>query len=76
MSITDLTKTTEERWLEARKNHKIVLLKCKICDGHLLPHVNGGWFHLDDLSGPVGHDPIAIWKKYGESRPTRLFSIK
>ena len=65
MSITDLTKSTEERWLEARKNHKDVLVKCKICDGHLLPRRNGGWCHLDDLNTePVGHDPIAIWKKY------------
>jgi len=65
MSITDCTKSTEERWLEARKNHKDVLVKCKVCDGHLLPHRDGGWLHWDGiLDRPFRqptHEPVAVW---------------
>ena len=62
MDTTDLKESTEDRWLNARQNQKDTAVKCEVCDGHLLPHRNGGWIHLDSLSGPVTHTPVAVWR--------------
>ena len=60
----DVTQSVLERWLCRHQTEYVV---CVICGDCLIPHIDGGWLHWEEVHRPPRedglecHQPFALW---------------